>query len=209
MQPEIEQSLVVEFDELFSLGDRLREVADNLRARLMAAGLTEPLQTDVFDRELEVRGTQHERLLIRLDSYRLEISGAPPAMQTQAAAAIILDEAGAFRLTSVELGLSLTVKVRKGAGMNLVAQAFPQVDVVPGDPMLDRCFSMTWDWGTATTGYSFHASDTEDRELLLSFKAREGYMTIPELEGGTWVSQQAQRYEALVGRFFDQLGWKP
>lgn len=208
MHPNLEQSMVVEFDELFALGDRLREVADNVRARLLAAGLSEPLETELYDRELELRGTSHERLLIRLDSFRLEITGAPPALPTNVIAAIILDEAGAFRLGSVEVGLSLVVKVRKGQPLNLVARAFPQVAGGAGEPMLDRRISMTWDWGNATTGYSFYVQDTEDRELFLSFKAREGYMSLPELQAGAWVGEQALRFDGLVGQFLSGLGWQ-
>jgi len=208
MDPNLEQSLVVEFDELFALGDRLREVADHVRARLLAAGLSEPLETELFDRELELRGTQHERLLIRLDSFRLEITGAPSTLQTNVVAAILLDEAGVFRLGSVELGLSLALKVRRGQHLNLVARAFSPVAGVAGEPMLDRRISMTWDWGNATTGYSFYVQDTEDRELFLSFKAREGYMSLPELQAGAWVGEQALRFDGLVGQFLAQLGWQ-
>jgi hypothetical protein len=66
---------------------------------------------------------------------------------------------------------------------------------------------MTWDWATPTTGYSFYAQDTEDQELYLSFKAREGYMTLPELEAGAWMAAQAVRFDTMVARFLTQLGW--
>ncbi|HLN62391.1 MAG TPA: hypothetical protein VK464_12640 [Symbiobacteriaceae bacterium] len=207
MHPEIEQSLVVEYEELFALADRLHQVADGARARLLAAGLQEPLQTEVFDGELELRGTQHERLTVRLDGYHLEIAGAPPDLPTHAVAAILLDEAGIFRLTSVEMGLTMSLRAGRGRPLQLVNQAFSPVAGEGGEPMLDRRFSMTWDWGTATTGFSFHAADTEDRELFLSFKAREGYMTLPELSAGGWMQQQAERFDGLVERFMRQLGW--
>lgn len=207
MHPEIEQSLLVEFEELFALEDRLRQVADSARARLLAAGLTEVLETEVFDREVEFRGTVHDRLLMRLDSYHLEIAGAPPELHTHLAAAILLDEAAAFRLTSVEMGLRLALRVGAGRRLDLVARAFPQANLDGDDPMLDRRFSMTWDWGNATTGYSFHVSDTEDRELLISYKAREGYMELPRLQAGGWMAAQAQRFDGLVSLLIRQLGW--
>lgn len=207
MHPAIEQSLFVEFDELFALGDRLRQVADNARARLLAAGLTETLDTEIFDGEVEFRGTEHDRLLIRLDSYRLEITGAPPELQPHILAAILLDEAAAFRLTMVEMGLTLTLRLAAGRRLGLVAQAFPQVNLDGDDPMLDRRFSTTWDWANATTGYSLHVADTEDRELFVSFKAREGYMTLPDLQSGHWMGAQARRFDALLQRLFRQLGW--
>jgi hypothetical protein len=207
MHPDIEQTLTVEYDELFALSDHLRQVADNVRARLLTAGLQDPLEADLFDRELELRGTGGSHLAIRLDGFRLEITGAPPELQIHLVAAILLDEAGVFRLASVEAGRALTIKVRRGQPLHLVHQAFPPVAAEGDEPMLDRRFSMTWDWGTATTGYSFHASDTEDRELFLSFKAREGYMTLAELQSGHWIASQASRYDALVARFLTQLGW--
>ncbi len=208
MRPQMEQSLFIEFDELFALRDRLRAVADQVRARLYAAGLQESLQTEVFDHELELRGTGQSRLLIRLDSFRLDISGAPAGMPVPLVAAIILEEAGAFRLTMVECGFHLTTRVGRGRRLNLIQEAFrPMVPEDAGEPMLDRRLHMTWEWGNATTGFSFMVSDTEDRELFLSFKARVGYMDLPELQGGRWVMEQAQRFERLVDRFFAQLGW--
>ena len=205
MRPDIEQSLLIEFEELFSLPDRIRTLADAVRALLLSAGFQEPLQTDVFDQELELRGTEHTGLLVRLDSYHLEVTGAPPELQTHALAALLLNEAGVFRLTMVEAGLTLTVKARRGQPLSWVDQAF---STLGEEPMLDRRFSMTWDWGTATTGYSFHASDTEDREIHLSFKAREGYLTLPELQDGGWMATHRQRFDGLVVRFFAQLGWE-
>lgn len=206
MRPDIEQSLILEYDELFSLRDRIRTVADNVRARLFAGGLPDQLEAEVFDQEMEFRSKDGGRLQVRMDSYRLEITGATAALQTHLLAAIMLDEAGVFRLTSVEAGFTLNLMLRRDFKLHLIEQAFHPVQA--GDePILDRRLSFTWDWGTATTGYSFHASDTEDRELFLSFKAREGYMTVPELQQGHWLASQAQRFDALVGRFFEQLGW--
>lgn len=183
-------------------------MADQARARLFAAGLPERLETEVFDEELELRGTDMRNFLLRLDTYHLEITGAPPDLQTHLLAAILLEEAGAFRLTSVEVGYNLSVKLPRGQSLDLVRQAFPMVDP-GGEPMLDRRLSMTWEWGTATTGYSLWACDTEDRDLQLGFKAREGYMALPELQAGAWMAAQAQRFDALVERFFTQLGWTP
>lgn len=208
MRPDVEQSLVIEFDELFALKDRLRAVADQLRERLYNAGMPIRLETDVFDHELEMRGEGDSNLVIRMDSYHLEISGAPPGLQVHAVAAIMLDEAGAYRLSSVECGFSFTLKVRRGHRLDLIARAFSPVGPEDGETMLDRRFSMSWDWGNATTGYSFHVSDTEDRELFVSFKAREGYMTYPELAAGAWIAQQEQRFDQTAGRFLSQLGWQ-
>lgn len=204
----MEQSLIVEFDELFALRDRLRQVADTVRARFLAAGFMDPMETEVFDQELELRGTGDSRLLIRLDGFHLEIAGAPPELHLHRMAAILLEEAGAFRLNLVDAGFTLTAKVRRGNALDLVHKAFTPVDVTGGqEPMLDRRFSMTWDWGNATTGYSFLVTDTEDKELLLSFKVREGYMTLPDLAAGHWMAREAARFDQLVGRFFQQLGW--
>ncbi len=207
LAPEMELSLTIDFDELFALRDRIRSIADRVRAQLYSAGLNDRLQTEVFDEELELRGPEGSRLLIRLDSFRLEITGAPPDMQVHLLAAIILEEAEVFRLAGVDAGFSVTLPVRRNRPLNFVGQAFSPIEEVEKDPMLDRRFSMTWDWGNATTGYSFYASDTEDRELFLSFKAREGYMTVPELKSGHWIATQAQRFDGLVARFLDQIGW--
>ncbi|MFZ5826276.1 MAG: hypothetical protein ACOY94_18425 [Bacillota bacterium] len=207
MQPEMEQSLFVEFEELFALRDRLRSVADQVRAQLLAAGLRDRLEPEIFDNELELRGPEGSNLLVRLDSYRLEVAGVRPDVAIHRLAAIILAEAEVFRLTSVEIGFSAWYKVEKNRPLRLVAQGFPAVEGTDDEPMLDRRLSMTWEWGTSTTGYSFHAMDTEDKELLLSFKAREGYMTLPELHSGAWVGEQALRFEQLVHRFLTQLGW--
>lgn len=206
MRPEIEQSLFVDFEELFALKDRLGHVADGVRARLLAAGLNESFETELFGDQLELRGTQQANLRVLLDSFHLEITGAPPDLQTHVVAAILLEEAGAFRLSSVEMGLGLTIKLGRNRRLELIQLAFAPV-APGGGQLLDRRFSMTWDWGDATTGYSFHAEDVEDRELFLSLKAREGYMTLPELQQGAWMVRQAQRFDALVERFFHQLGW--
>jgi hypothetical protein len=206
MRPDSELSLMVEFEELFALRDRLRTVADQVRPRLLAAGLSDPLQTELFEQELELRGPDPSRLLIRLDSYRLEITGAPPDLPVHLLAAIVLDEAGAFRLTTLEAGFALAAPAGRGRPLSLTAQAFSPVE--PGsESMLDRRFSMTWDWGSATTGYSLQVADSEDRELYISFKAREGYMTLPELQAGDWMAAQARRFDDAVGRLFAQLGW--
>lgn len=208
MQPQLEQSLVVEFEELFALKDRIRPVADQVRSRLLAAGLAETLEAEVFEQELELRGTDHPNLLIRLDSYHLEITGAQPELQTHQVAALILEEAGAFRLPMVEAGFSLTLKARPGHPLNLVQQAFSPLQEQGDEEMLDRRFSMTWDWGTATTGFSFFAGNAEDREIHLSFKVREGYMNLDELKEGAWMAGQTARFDALVSRFLAQLGWQ-
>lgn len=204
----MELSLTVDFDELFALQDRIRPLADRVRAQLYAAGLGDRFQAEVFDEELELRGPEGSRLLIRLDSYHLEITGASPALQIHLLAALILDEAEVFRLSGVDAGFSLVLPVRRNQPLTLVQQAFSPVEEVEGDPMLDRRFSMTWEWGNAITGHSFVASDTEDRELYLSFKAREGYMTVPELKGGRWMAAQAARFDGLVARFLAQMGWQ-
>lgn len=203
----MEQSLFVEFEELFALRDRLRSVADQVRSQLLTAGLRDRLETEVFDQELELRGPEGSSLLIRLDSYRLEVIGVRPDVAIHRLASVILAEAEVFRLTSVEVGFSAGYKVEGSRPLHLVAQAFPAVEGTDDEPMLDRRLSMTWDWGTSTTGYSLHAMDTEDKELLLSFKAREGYMTLPELLSGDWVGEQRVRFDQLVNRFLTQLGW--
>lgn len=205
----MEQSLYIEFEELFALRERLRSVADSVRAQLVSAGLKEQLEPELFEQELELRGGEGSNLMIRLDSYRLEVTGVRPQVAIHRLAAILLGEAEVFRLTSVEVGLSAWFKPERGQPLHLVAQAFAPIGgVEEGEPMLDRRFAMNWDWGTATTGFSFQASDTEDRELFLSFKAREGYMTLPELENGAWITEQALRFEQVVDRFLTQLGWK-
>jgi hypothetical protein len=107
-------------------------------------------------------------------------------------------------LTGSYSGLTLTTRTGRSRPLDFINQAFTPI---AEDPMLDRRFSLTWDWGNATTGYSFHVSDSEDKELFLSFKAREGYMTLPELQAGHWMANQAQRFDALVARLYAQLGW--
>jgi len=204
----MEQSIYIEFEELFALRERLRSVADQVRAQLIAAGLKERLEPELFDQELEFRGMDGSNLVIRLDAYRLEVTGCRPGIAIHQLAALILLEAEVFRLTSVEIGFTTALQAGSGRRLRLVAEAFSPVGEPGEEPMLDRRFSMTWDWGTATTGFSFHAADTEDKELFLSFKAREGYMTLPELQAGSWVGEQARRYEQLVSRFLTQLGWQ-
>lgn len=206
MRPDIEQSLLVEYEELFALKDRIRAVADEVRARLLAAGLTDRLEPEVYDQELELRAEEPGRLYIRLDTYHLEITGAPPALQTHILAAILLDVAGAFRLTTVEAGYSLVTQAGPGRPLRLANPAFSTQEP-GGEPMLDRRFTMTWDWGSATTGYSLQVSSVEDRELYIGFKAREGYMTLPELQQGNWMAEQARRFDAAVSRLYRQFGW--
>lgn len=206
MPPDLELSLTVEFDELFALRDRIRQIADAVREQLTKAGLASGFDADIFDEELELRGSEGSHFVVRLDSYHLEILGAPQDLQIHMLAALILEEAGAFRLTSVEMGFSLNLKVQRP--IDLVARAFSPVGIQGDEAMLDRRFTMTWEWGTATTGFFFLASDTEDRELLLNFKAREGYMTMDELKQGDWIQVQGTRFDATVARFLEQMGWK-
>jgi len=204
--PELELSLTVEFDELFALRDRIRQIADAVREQLTAAGVPNGFDADIFDDELELRGPEGSNFVIRLDSSNLEISGAPQELHIHLLAALILEEAGAFRLTSVESGFSLNLKVQRP--LELVARAFTPIGMQGDEPMLDRRFTMTWEWGTATTGFFFLASDTEDQELFLNFKAREGYMTMDELKQGGWIQTQAARFDATMVRFLEQMGWK-
>jgi len=202
-----EQSLYVEFDELFALRERLRTLADQVRSQLVAAGLRERLEAEVYDHELELRGVENSNLLIRLDSFRLEIVGARPELLLHNLAALILAQAKAFRLNTVEVGFTAWLKAGEGRPLNLVAQAFSSGLGAAEAEFLDRRFAMTWDWASPTTGYSFHASSAEDQELMLSFKAREGYMTLPELQTGLWIQEQRQRFEQGARLFLSLLGW--
>jgi len=206
MQPEMEQSLVVEFEELFTLRDRIRDVADGARARLLAEGLIDRLEPELYDDELELRSQGPGRLYIRLDRYHLEIAGAPLNLQTHILAAILLEMAGVFRPTSVEAGFSMVVEGGPGRPLQMVAQAFAAEDG-GGEPMLDRRFTLTWEWCSATTGYSLQVSSLEDRELFIGFKARESYMTVPELREGNWMAEQIRRFDAVVSRLYRQMGW--
>lgn len=208
MHPNIELSLTVEFEELFSLRDRVRHIADRVRSRFIAGGLTDQFAVEVFDEELELRGPEGSRLAVRLDNFHLELTGASSDLQVHLLAGILLDEAEVFRLTSVEAGFSITLQMERELGLDLVAKAFAPVTPGGDEPMLDRRFSLTWEWGTATTGFSFLASDTEDREMYLSLKAHEGYLTLPELSSGEWISEQSRRFDALVSRFLVQMGWQ-
>lgn len=209
MRSDTEQSLYIEFEELFALRERLRTVADQVRTQLLLAGLRERLAADVFDQELELRAEEGSNLLIRLDSLRLEVTGARPELRLHHLAGLILSEAEAFRLTAVEVGFVSWYKVGPLMPLNLVAQAFASSGPgLAGEVMLDRRFAMTWDWSSATTGYSFQASVAEDRELMLSFKAREGYMTLPELQTGMWMDEQRTRFEQASALFLGQLGWQ-
>jgi len=205
--PDQEQSLYVEFDELFALRERLRSLADQIRCQLAVAGLRERLEAEIYDYELELRGTDNSNLLIRLDSFRLEILGARPDLLLHNIAAIILNQAGAFRLNTVEVGFTAWLKAGEGRPLNMVAQAFTPGWGAAEAEFLDRRFSMTWDWATPTTGYTFHASSAEDEELMLNFKAREGYMTLAELQTGFWIQEQRQRFEQAAQLFLSLLGW--
>lgn len=206
MRPEMEQSLIVEFEELFALRDRMGEVADRLRARLAAEGVAERLTPDLYGQELELRAEPPGGLFIRLDPYHLEIGGASPNLQIHLLGALILEMAGAFRLTMVEAGFSLVAQGGPGRLIRMVYPAF-----YPGEtgaePMLDRRFTMTWEWSSATTGYFLQVSSVEDRELFIGFRAREGYLTLPELRQGRWMAEQIRRFDAAVSRLYRELGW--
>jgi hypothetical protein len=204
---DVEISLIVEFEELFGLRDRLRPLADEVRHRLYQAGLRESLESEIFESELELRTAGKRPLTIRLDSFHLEIAGARKEFSLPNLAALLLEEAHVFRLTSVEAGYSLAIPA-KGKPLDLVARAFAVPPAPSEEPMLDRRFSMTWDWGSATTGYSFLVQSTEDPELFLSMKVREGYMTVPELQGGAWLTAQSDRFQATAERFLQQIGWQ-
>lgn len=209
MLPEQEQTLYIEFDELFSLRERLRVLADQLRSQLVAAGLRERLDVEIYDSELELRGVEGSNLLIRLDSFRLEIAGVRPDVALHNLAALVLAQAEVFRLTSVEVGFTAWLKAGPGRPLNLVAQAFDPAWGLRDEEQLDRRFAMTWDWASPTTGYSFHASVLEDQELMLSFKAREGYMTLLELQSGRWMQEQRLRFQQAADLFLTLLGWNP
>lgn len=204
---ELELSLHVEYHELFSFQDRVRNIADRIRSQLDLAGIGQHLETEVFDEELEMRGPEGSRLLIRMDSFRLEITGAPLEVQIHLLGALVLEQAEVFRLASVEVGFG-TVLPAGNNRLTLVQSAFQPMSPEVEGPQLDRRFAMTWEWSDPTSWYSFFANDTEDRELFLSFKARQGYMTVPELKGGRWIDEQGRRFDTLVTRFLGQLGWK-
>lgn len=205
---DVEISLIVEFEELFGLRDRLRPMADEVRRRLYEAGLRDSLASELFDNELELRTEGKRPLTIRLDSFHLEILGARRDLALHHLATLILDEANAYRLTSVEAGYAATLRAGSKP-LDMVARAFPgPVGAEEGAPLLDRRFSMTWDWGDETTGFSFLAQSSEDRELFLSMKAREGYMTLAELQSGMWLTTQGGRFAAMAERFLVQVGWR-
>lgn len=206
MRPDMEQSLIVEFEELFALRDRMGDVADGLRARLLAEGLSDRLEPDLYDHELELRAEPPGRFYIRLDPYHMEIGGAPPNLQTHLLGAMVLEMAGAFRLTLVEAGFSLVAKGGPLRPIRMVSPAFFSADS-GGEPLLDRRFTMTWEWSSATTGYSLQVSSMEDRELFIDFRAREGYLTLPELKQGTWMAEQMRRFDQALGRLYRGLGW--
>lgn len=206
MRPDMEQSLIVEFEELFSLRDRIGDVADGLRARLVAEGLPDRLEPDLYDQELELRAEPPGRFYIRLDPYHLEIGGAPPNLQTHLLGAMALEMAGAFRLTLVEAGFSVVAQGGPRRPIHMVYPAFASAEP-GGEQMLDRRFTMTWEWTAGTTGYSLEVSSAEDRELFIGFRAREGYMSLPELKEGSWMAEQILRFEQAVNRIYRELGW--
>lgn len=204
---ELELSLHVEYHELFSFQDRVRAIADRIRGQLDLVGIGQHLETEVFDEDLEMHGPEGSRLAVRMDSYHLEITGAPPEAHIHLLAALVLEQADVFRLASVEIGFG-TVLPAGNNQLTMVRTAFQPMSPEEEGPQLDRRFAMTWEWSDPTSWYSFLANDTEDRELFLSFKARQGYMTVPELKGGRWIDEQGRRFDTLVTRFLSQLGWK-
>lgn len=207
LAPDLELGLVVEFDELFALRERLRSVADQVRARLYQAGLTEELQVELFEQELELRGPGESQLLIRLDPFRLEITGCPSRLRIGPLALLLLEEAGAFRIASAELSFHAYLSAGKGRPLNLITPAFGALPL-PG-PHLDRRFSLTWEWGTSTTGYSLTATSTEDRELYIGFKLQDSYLTLNDLADPDWYAQRHRIYETSMHGLLVQLGWSP
>lgn len=205
MQPDLELGMLVEYDELFALRERLRPLADQVRARLYQAGLREELQVEVFEEELELRGPGESPLLIRLDPLRLEITGCPPTLQIAPLAALLLDEAGVFRISSAELSFHTYYDVGPGRPLNLIEPAFGAL-TAPG-ARLDRRFSLTWEWGTSTTGYSLIATSTEDRELYAGFKVQDTYLTLPDLQGADWFARQQRLYATTLEGLLAHLGW--
>lgn len=205
VQPDLELGMLVEYDELFALRERLRPLADQVRARLYQAGLREELQVELFEQELELRGPGENPLSIRLDPFRLEIVGCPPNLQICPLAALLLDEAGVFRITSAELSFHTYFTAGPGRPLGLIEPAFAALPL-PG-PRLDRRFSLTWEWGTSTTGYSLIATSTEDRELYAGFKVQDSYLTLPDLQGTAWFARQQRVYETTVEGLLARLGW--
>lgn len=205
VQRDLELGMLVEFEELFALRERLRPLADQVRARLFQAGLREELQVEVFEEELELRGPGESPLLIRLDPLRLEITGCPPTLQIVPMAALLLDEAGVFRISSAELSFHTYFDVGPGRPLGMIEPAFAALPV-PG-PKLDRRFSLTWEWGTSTTGYSLIATSTEDRELYAGFKVQDTYLTLPDLHGAAWFARQQRLYEKTLEGLLARLGW--
>jgi hypothetical protein len=177
-----------------------------VRLRLFQAGLQEELQIELFDQEMELHGEGENPLIIRLDPFRLEITGCPPDIQIHRLAALLLDEAGVFRMNSAELSFHAYFTAGPGRSLNLIEPAFGAL--AGGGPRLDRRFSLTWEWGTSTTGYSLIATDTEDRELYAGFKVQDSYLTLPELEGSEWFKAQEQAYETAVTGLLSHLGWR-
>lgn len=197
--------MLVEFDELFALRERLRTLADKVRARLYQAGLQEELQVELFEQELELRGPGESPLVIRLDPYRLEITGCPPALQIGPLAWLLLDEAGVFRIASAELSFHIYFDVGPRRPLSLIEPAFAALPF-PG-ARLDRRFSLTWEWGTSTTGYSLIATSSEDRELYAGFKVQDSYLTLPDLQETAWFARQQRVYETILDELLARLGW--
>ncbi|HLO03923.1 MAG TPA: hypothetical protein VK191_12515 [Symbiobacteriaceae bacterium] len=205
VQPDLELGMLVEFDELFALRERLRPLADVVRARLYQAGLQEELQVELFEQELELRGPGENPLLIRLDPFRLEITGCPASLKIGPLAALLLDEAGVFRIASAELSFHTYLTAGAGRPLALIEPAFDALPVA--GPLLDRRFSLTWEWGTSTTGYSLIATSTEDRELYAGFKVQDAYLTLPDLQSSAWFAAQQRVYETTLEGLLARLGW--
>jgi hypothetical protein len=207
VQPELELGMLVDYDELFALRERIRSYADQIRARLYMAGLRDELETEVFDQEVELRGTGKNPLLIRLDPFRLEITGCRPSLPIHKLAALLLEEAGVFRIASVEASFQAYLRPGPGRPLNLIDLAFGALNE-SGETRLDRRFSLTWEWGNATTGYSLTASSTEDQELFVGYKVRDSYMTLLQLQGDEWFAQQMTGFEENLANLLARIGWR-
>jgi hypothetical protein len=204
LQRDLELGMVIDFDELFALRERLRTVADHVRQSLYQAGLPE-LTIEPFEQELELRGPEGSPLLIRLDPFRLEITGCPPSLRIGPLAALLLDQAGVFRIASAELSFHSYWRPGKGRPLALIGPAFAALPV--RGALLDRRFSLTWEWGTSTTGYSLIATSTEDQELYVGFKIQETYLTLPDLQDPAWFARQQQIHETTVEGLLARFGW--
>lgn len=208
MRNDLEISLLIDFEELFGFRDRLRPLADDLRRRLYQAGLRDHLESDLFDTELEMRTNGPRPLMIRLDSFHLAIAGGRPDVALHRLAALILDAAEAFRLTSVEVSQCAIVRPTPGQRLDFVARAFAGPFGEGDGLLLDRRFTMSWDWATETTGFTFLVQSLEDRELLLNLKAREGYLTLNELQDDQWLAAHTEQFLVMAQQFLRQSGWR-